>query len=155
VVVDDPSVSSNHCRLTQTPNGFVLEDLQSTNGTCVNGKPLRGSVQVSTGDQIILGLAIPFPWPRGIDVSAPQPPIQRPRELQPKPSRDVDRLSAPRMGKSLVFGRDPNCDQVLDYPMISRRHARLFTTQDGLFLEDLGSSNGTFLSGRRVKRPMR
>lgn len=52
-------------------------------------------------------------------------------------------------GKELTIGKDADCDLVIagdDY--VSRRHARLFQKDGKLFLEDLASSNGTFLKVR-------
>ena len=40
----------------------------------------------------------------------------------------------------------------LDEPGMSRVHARLLPTDEGLLLEDLGSTNGSFLNGKRVLR---
>src|SRR5580692_11654516 len=40
VVVSDPAVSGVHCRVTQLGNQFLIEDLNSTNGTYVNGSRL-------------------------------------------------------------------------------------------------------------------
>ncbi len=54
-----------------------------------------------------------------------------------------------------IIGRDPGVDLPISSPAISRRHARILREADGYFLEDLGSSNGTYvndqrLSGRRL-----
>jgi DNA-binding winged helix-turn-helix (wHTH) protein len=49
-----------------------------------------------------------------------------------------------------VIGRDPEADIQLDYPTISRRHARLTVTDTGTVLEDLGSKNGTTIDGKRL-----
>ena len=37
VVIQDPKASRHHCKLTRKENGFLLEDLESRNGTLVNG----------------------------------------------------------------------------------------------------------------------
>ncbi len=50
----------------------------------------------------------------------------------------------------LIIGRDPNVDLSIPSPAVSRRHARLTRKGEGYFLEDLGSSNGTFLNGERL-----
>ena len=50
----------------------------------------------------------------------------------------------------IVIGRDPNVDLTIPSPAISRRHARLTRQGEGYFLEDLGSSNGTFLNDERL-----
>lgn len=60
-------------------------------------------------------------------------------------------MSRPR-AHHVIFGRDPDCHIVLDHPSVSGRHARLSWTREGLFLEDLGSTNGTFASGEKVLR---
>jgi pSer/pThr/pTyr-binding forkhead associated (FHA) protein len=49
-----------------------------------------------------------------------------------------------------VFGRHAECDVLLTEGHTSRRHARLLLTADGAWLEDLGSSNGTFINGSRI-----
>lgn len=53
----------------------------------------------------------------------------------------------------LVFGRSLGCDRVLDNPSVSRRHFRVAQDGDEAFIEDVGSTNGTFVNG--VKLTMR
>ena len=55
LVVNLPEVSSRHCALTETPQGFVLEDLGSSNGTYVNGQRLTAPTPVRRSDRITLG----------------------------------------------------------------------------------------------------
>lgn len=53
----------------------------------------------------------------------------------------------------LVVGRDPSCDIVLDDPSVSRRHARVFLAEGSVYLEDLGSQNGTMVNGAAIHMP--
>ncbi|MEN6449843.1 MAG: SpoIIE family protein phosphatase [Thermoguttaceae bacterium] len=58
--------------------------------------------------------------------------------------------SFPIMGASVVLGRHPNCDIVLESGAVSRQHARVLNVDGAYFLEDLHSRNGTLLNGRLV-----
>jgi ABC-type multidrug transport system ATPase subunit/pSer/pThr/pTyr-binding forkhead associated (FHA) protein len=53
----------------------------------------------------------------------------------------------------LVIGRSAPADLIIVHPEVSRRHARLFQQQGKTILEDLGSSNGTFLNGQPLQAP--
>jgi adenylate cyclase len=53
-------------------------------------------------------------------------------------------------GRTLIVGRTDDCDLPIADPTVSRRHAELDLTEGGLRLRDLGSTNGTFVDGRRV-----
>lgn len=46
----------------------------------------------------------------------------------------------------MTIGRDPSCDFVIDTGEVSRKHARVTMKEDKAFIEDLGSSNGTFVN---------
>ncbi len=58
------------------------------------------------------------------------------------------------LGSSAVLvGRAPSCTLVLDDDYSSSRHARIFPQGDQWFVEDLGSTNGTFIGEQRVEQP--
>jgi ABC transport system ATP-binding/permease protein len=116
LVVDLPTVSGRHCRLTKRGQDFLLEDLGSTNGTYVNGTRINSITAISPNDKITLGQSVPMPWPAS--------------ELRKQP-------------QIVRVGRAPDNDVVLDYPMVSAHHARIVVDQDGARIEDLGSTNGT------------
>jgi DNA-binding winged helix-turn-helix (wHTH) protein len=52
-----------------------------------------------------------------------------------------------------IVGRDPRCDVWLDASGVSRRHALIAVAADQVSIEDLQSSNGTFVRGRRLTAP--
>jgi pSer/pThr/pTyr-binding forkhead associated (FHA) protein len=55
----------------------------------------------------------------------------------------------------LILGREADsADLVLDDPGVSRRHARVLPENGGVIVEDLGSSNGTYVNGRRISGPV-
>jgi len=52
---------------------------------------------------------------------------------------------------SIIIGRDPMVDISLNDPEVSRQHVRLTQTASGYVLEDLGSTNGTFINGEQLE----
>ncbi|HEY7524534.1 MAG TPA: FHA domain-containing protein [Candidatus Limnocylindrales bacterium] len=55
VVIDDPFASTEHAVLTFRGRSWYVEDLDSTNGTFVNGAPVDGVAPVSFGDELQVG----------------------------------------------------------------------------------------------------
>lgn len=51
-----------------------------------------------------------------------------------------------------TIGRHPSCQIVVDDAGVSRQHATISAVGDQLYLEDLGSRNGTFIEGTRIER---
>jgi len=59
-----------------------------------------------------------------------------------------------QLNKTLMLGREPSCDVVIADRQISRYHARLTPTPEGVILEDLGSKNGTHHNGTSLTAPV-
>ena len=57
------------------------------------------------------------------------------------------------VGDVVVMGRSDETDVVLDDPYASEFHLRLVSQENGMMLHDLGSTNGTYVNGRRVSAP--
>ena len=54
------------------------------------------------------------------------------------------------LGDSLRIGRSNDCQLILDDDYVSTRHARIVRGDNGYLVEDLGSTNGTYLNDARV-----
>jgi ABC transport system ATP-binding/permease protein len=139
LLVNDPAVSTRHCRLTATSQGFVLEDLGSTNGTYVNGVRVVRPTIVQRGDRITLGPQCNMPWPAWACAPPPLP---------------VRTAQAPPAGRAVRIGRAPDNDIVLDHPSVSANHARVIIQDGRPIVEDLGSTNGVAI-GRAQNRVSR
>ena len=62
VRVDSPTVSGRHCKLTLQGDSFLLEDLQSSNGTFVEDERIITPRVVRHGERVTLGRNTPLPW---------------------------------------------------------------------------------------------
>ncbi|MBN1179403.1 MAG: FHA domain-containing protein [Anaerolineae bacterium] len=146
IVLPAGYVSGHHARLDKEETGWQYTDLDSTNGTYVNGERVT-SVTLKDGDIIRIGdlhgnsVSLTFRVSGSGDVTMPTP-------------------SAIRMGSTalgmrgtLLVGRDPKSDVHIDAPTVSWHHARLEQTASGHVLVDLNSTNGTFVNGERLDKP--
>jgi pSer/pThr/pTyr-binding forkhead associated (FHA) protein len=145
LVLLDGLVSRRHAEIRHEEGQAVLHDLASTNGTFVNGQRVRGFCPLRPGDVISLGHTRLVFQERasGRGQPSPQP---HPTAGAPQPSRVSLILDRP----VLTIGRASNSDLVLVDSHVSRRHAQIRREQGGIFLYDLGSSNGTFVNSQRV-----
>jgi pSer/pThr/pTyr-binding forkhead associated (FHA) protein len=57
IPIPDGQVSRAHARIEPIDKGYTLTDLDSTNGTFVNDKPIENTVQLRVGDTIMIGPA--------------------------------------------------------------------------------------------------
>lgn len=166
VVVDNGHVSEHHCRLTRSFTGLRLEDLGSTNGTFVNGVRINAPIAVTQDDQVTLGRFVPMPWPgtHATNAASAMLPMRlredrgttdaatttHPPSVISSLTANDTHITVDLRGNSMILGRDPACDHVLDYSMVSWRHARIGRDGTSLFVEDLRSANGTFVNGERI-----
>jgi phosphoserine phosphatase RsbU/P len=67
-------------------------------------------------------------------------------------------LKGPNLGRqfpleaaSLILGRQPDAEICLESQAVSRHHARILCENDEFFVEDLNSSNGTYVNGKRIR----
>lgn len=145
IQLDRQAISWDHAVLVQDSQGRVsLEDLGSTNGTFLNSTSNRvQTTTIQAGDTVYFG-DLPVSAERLL--SAVSHPERRISVGAGATSRF--RIS----GRSLILGRADNAGHRLDHPTISWEHARITREIGGRFhIEDLNSTNGTFVDGVRVE----
>ena len=87
--------------------------------------------------------------------SAPRPPSKRSKKAPKK----VAVVEGPLKGKSyelgeeLTIGRAEKCHIMVDDTYVSQVHARIYANGETYVVEDLGSTNGTYLNRRRITSP--
>ena len=121
LAVTETIVSGEHCRLTRTAQGYIVEDLDSTNGTYVNGVLITGPTPVSCDDQVTLGQRVAMPWP-------------------------IEETCGNAVPRVIRIGRDPENDVVIDATMLSSFHAKITVTGNKYVISDLKSTNGTAIN---------
>ncbi|MFL6261660.1 MAG: SpoIIE family protein phosphatase [Thermoanaerobaculia bacterium] len=80
--------------------------------------------------------------------------MEPPLRLQVTPAEGAP-FEHPLRGDALVVGRALDADITISDPFASRRHSRFFRTGAELFVEDLGSRNGTIVNGQAIQGPTR
>ena len=133
MIMEHASVSAAHAKFAVKDGQVQLTD-QSTNGTFVNGIRIT-TAELHDGDYITFGRY------------AGKSLIFR-TGLEPQLKLENIDLTKDH----LVIGRDPSCDVVIAHPIVSKRHAEIVKQNGKILMVDLGSVNGTFVNGIRVKR---
>ncbi|MEQ1513983.1 MAG: FHA domain-containing protein [Lysobacteraceae bacterium] len=162
IALRDPEILPQHCELHVNPQGVMLNIARGAAVT-VNQRPADGLISLRVGDQIgfagvqasIMALDAPRPpgpaMPEPDDVGATTVRAALPKyALRSQTGRMLGR-SYPLTGATFV-GRAPDCQLRLDDSNLSRKHAKLIPTNEGVVIEDLGSTNGSFHNGKRVQR---
>jgi pSer/pThr/pTyr-binding forkhead associated (FHA) protein len=155
LVINDEGVSVFHAELQQEDGKLFLRDAGSVNGTFLNDQPVSQRVEVQVGDVIRLHLV-------ELQVIDPTkaPPENAPQIRRDQPSKaatlwQVKATTGVISGRMFpmegtkVVGRDPHCDIVVGGAHVSRRHAEFTVRGGALWVKDLGSSNGTFINGKK------
>lgn len=151
-----------HCVIHLTSAGANLQVPEGAGPVSLNGKPVNDLIALRPGDTIGIGPVVA----RFAIVEAVRSP-----EAADQPEEDSGatrvRMAVPKFllrgvsgavfGKvfpitsPVVIGRSAECDISVPGDEISRRHAQVNPTLNGLSVEDLGSSNGTYINNKRVQ----
>ncbi len=179
IVLSDPEVSSSHCQLQWTKEGYVIFDMNSSNGTYVNGEKVI-KLLLKSGDTITLGQTqFVFELVTAQNTKNATPVFQGSMESDPAQrtafigtvmgapgaasriswkisitvsyadgsveSFDIEKTPF-FIGRASSFGKFDKDSK------ISRQHLKVKINEQGeIFVEDQGSTNGSFLNGKQIQ----
>jgi pSer/pThr/pTyr-binding forkhead associated (FHA) protein len=154
LIITDDSVSDIHAEIRVDHENLTLVRRSAKGILSLNGKPVEKGARVKANDLITVGT---------IDLQVVDPK-QESRKVEPTVVRTDE--SATSWGLKAnhsalanrvftlktenIVGRSNDCDITLAAAHLSRRHAKLMVKEGLLYVKDLGSSNGTYLNGKRV-----
>ena len=142
IQIENNRISKKHLQLIyNSDRKLIVQDLDSTNGTSLNGNFLKdaGIAELKNKDKLeIAGLG-------GVVIL-----IENEKSPISIDKKDILKILNDK-GK-LLIGRSPDCDLILEGHTISRNHAVIIKESiDSYKIKDLDSSNGTFVNGNRIK----
>ena len=159
LVLPSASVSRRHARIVLDGGSPCILDEGSSNGVLVDGVRISSPTVVGPTNRIevaefritVESLLLSTEAVEPISSVTPPPSLPQgaPMRLVAEGGPYDGRMFDVREGQSHV-GRAVDNDLVFDDPSLSRRHARLSRTGGQIQIEDLGSSNGTYVNGRKI-----
>jgi len=106
---------------------------------------------------VVRGLAVdraPRPARAGKDAKGAAPgPTLPPGPQSVVVHTDGAKPRTVKMAASMVMGRAPECELLLEDTYVSQQHARIFGKNGSWYVEDLGSTNGTYVNDQKLAAP--
>lgn len=164
ISVEDTRVSRRHCQVTLEGGILMVEDLGSTNGTSLGGQKLAQGERkaLANGEKVSLGgfeLTLSMPGEGSKTVQAMSgrtaaisvaPTVSDAVAWLVLPDREV-----PLAPGTHSFGRRDTNEICIPDPYVSGSHGTVDVTDEGVFLTDTGSTNGTVLNEAKLAPNMR
>lgn len=159
ILIEDTRVSRQHAAVTNEGGTILVEDVGSTNGTSVSGTKLAPgeSKAIQEGETVSFGgvelrLSLPGEAAKTMvgvsnktSVIDAAPTLVETKAWLGLPDRDV-----PLTLGTHTFGRREDNDIVISDAYVSGRHGEIDVTDDGVYLTDTGSSNGTLVNEAKL-----
>ncbi len=138
IVVNAITVSSTHIKIEEKDGQWYFYDIGSTNGTYLDSLTNRVKSGKLEPNQILYLGNYKIPTNEIIKFILP---------TKAKKSKKIN------LTKDIItLGRNPKSDIHIFHPSVSFDHAKLIKNNNGYELEDLKSTNGTYVNGKQVKR---
>ena len=160
----DGRVSRRHAQATLDGETLTIEDLGSTNGTSVNESPLvpNESVLLNQGDAVSLGgLILKLNLPGAAHATAvvmtnkTASLLATPSIIESPATLVGNESEYPLKSGVNTFGRKAENDVSIVDPYVSGKHGTIEVSEEGVFITDTGSTNGTVLNDEKLTPNMR
>ncbi|MBV1878068.1 MAG: FHA domain-containing protein [Pseudomonadales bacterium] len=158
VVIDQDGVNGFHADLQVDGDQVIISDVNTKTGTYLNGEKVLGPTTIRAGDTVSI---------QGIDLLILDPGEQTDGKTLVLSGTAMYKLlstdwsliagSGPEKGQQIpihektAIGRALECDISILEPALSRKHAVIEPVDGRLVIKDLGSSNGTYVNGKKIK----
>lgn len=161
-ILHQPGILPVHCVIHLTSSGANLQVPAGAGPVTVNGKRVTDIMGLRSGDLLAIGPVtaryVVVEEARSHSASEPEDDNHATRVRLALPKFVLRGVSGAVFGKiypvtgPVVIGRAAECDISVPADEMSRRHALVKPTQDGLSVEDLGSANGSFINNKRIQQ---
>lgn len=146
LLLTDEGVSRKHASIqVDDQANIILKDNNSQNGTYVNGARITTPQTINIGDRVSIGdtnLELQKAKEQSLEIGEGEHLARRSSSDKP--------VFLNRPGATVTIGRDSSNTLVLQHPHVSRQHALIETTEEGTYIRDLNSANGTYVDGVRI-----
>ena len=162
IVIARDDIAPWHCDIAYSEGAAKVTPASPEALISLNGQPVTQATPLRAGDSLLLGAV----QVRVVAVERSSASTFKPAPVNDSGATRV-RIAVPRfvlrgvsgaafgktypVGAAQVIGRSSECDISIASEEISRRHAQVKPSPEGLMVEDLGSSNGTYINGKRVQ----
>lgn len=154
-VIHDKSIHAKHAVLEIDGDQLTLRNLAGGQAVSVNGEIVENEISLHAGDEICIGESLfSLEDPKQNRATATPDPSTKKNEakwtLKAQNTALANKIYALEGAK--IIGRASECDICLKVVHLSRKHARLTLKDDHVQIEDLKSSNGTYLNGNKIEK---
>jgi ABC transport system ATP-binding/permease protein len=153
IILGDANISRHHARIRWQSDQYFLVDLGSSDGTTLNGVALLPHIPqpLASGDtfhigRVCLQFCVTDPSPQSLK-SPDNATIMGVPDTLVVANLDL------RDHHRLTLGRDPQNDTTIQHPSVSRFHATIERRKGSFILQDLNSTNGTFVNEKAIDKP--
>jgi predicted component of type VI protein secretion system len=167
IIVAARGVAPRHAEVLVQGESYKIRPIHTDQPIQVNGVRIQNSTAIKPGDLLFFGevrcrvVAVDKAASAAVSVKRGAEEEDGRTKIRSVLPRFVLRgVSGPTFGKVFpiagptVIGRQDGCDIMIATDELSRRHCELRPTADGLWVEDLGSANGTFINDKRITREL-